>query len=52
MVTEGYARVTRSKTEDPVYTALKEAEDLVRKSGIGKWIDATVPDSEEEKEEE
>jgi len=52
MVTEGYARVTRSNTEDPVYAALKEAEELARKSNIGIWIYGTVPDSDEEKEEE
>jgi len=52
MVTEGYARVTRSNTEDPVYTALKEAEEQARKSTIGIWVYGAVPDSEEEKEEE
>jgi len=52
MVIEGYARVARSKTDDPVYKAIQEEEEKTRKSTAGMWVYGTVPDSDEEKEEE
>jgi len=52
MVTEGLARVTRSKTEDQVYKAIQEEEKNAKKANLGIWVYGTVPDSDEEKEEE
>jgi len=52
MVTEGLARVTRSKTDDPVYQSIQEEERNAQKSNIGMWVYGTgsVADSDEEKE--
>jgi len=53
MVKEGYARIeNRPKEKDPLYLKLKEEEDIARLNKIGMWEHGTVPDSDEEREEE
>jgi len=52
MIIEGFARVARSRTEDPIYKSIQEEEEIAKKSLIGIWLYGTVPDSDEEKEEE
>jgi len=53
MVKEGYARIeSRPREKDPIYLKLKDEEDIARLNKIGMWEHGTVPDSDEEREEE
>jgi len=52
MVKEGYARIEKRDTDDPIYEKLRQEEEIARRQNLGMWIYGVVPDSDEEREEE